>query len=126
MCRDELDHVYRVGKPRESREDGVGSSSSRAMIVKLRGHSTKMKFMKSRKSLKGTKIFHTEDLTNINYDLLLRAKDHCSEGVAVCSVDGTVMARCSNSNRVFRIKNKDDLFKYFLLNSAPGDAVNDE
>ena len=96
------------------------------MIVKLRGHSTKIKFMKSRKSLKGTKTFITEDLTKINHDLLLQAKDHCSEGMAVYSVDGTVMARCSNSNRVFRIKNKDDLLKYGLLNSAPDDAVNDE
>ena len=90
------------------------------------GHSTKMKFMKSRKSLKGIKILITEDLTKIKHDLLLHANDHCSEGVAVYSVDGTVMARCSNSNRVFRIKNKDDLLKYGLLNSTPDYAVNDE
>ena len=115
-----------VRKPREHREDDVGSSSSRAMIVKLRGHSTKIKFMKSSKSLKGTKIYFTEDLTQINHYLLLHTKNHCSEGVAVYSVNGTVMARCSNSNRVFRIKNNDDLPKYGLLNSAPDDAVNDE
>ena len=48
-----------------------------------------MNSMKSAKSLKGTKIFITEELTKINHDLLLHAKDHCSEGVAIYSVDGT-------------------------------------
>ena len=85
-----------------------------------------MKSVKSRQSLKGTKIFITEDLAKINHDLLLHAKDHCSEEVAVYSVAGKVIARCSNSSRVFCIKNKDNLLKYGLLNSAPDDAVNDE
>ena len=44
MCRDELDRVHRVGKPRERREDGVGSSSWRAMIVKQRRHTNQQVF----------------------------------------------------------------------------------
>ena len=50
--RDELNRAYRVGKPREA-EAGSENSPPRAMIVKLSGYGTKVKFMKARRVLRG-------------------------------------------------------------------------
>ena len=50
--RDELNRAYRVGKPREA-EAGSKNSPPRAMIVKLSGYGTKVKFMKVRRGLRG-------------------------------------------------------------------------
>lgn len=49
--RDELDRAHCVGKPREA-EVGSENSPPRAMIVKLSGYGTKVKFMRARRGLR--------------------------------------------------------------------------
>lgn len=122
MRREDLDRVHRVGKPKVAEEGSVDPPAPRAIILKLNGHETKMKFMKSRQGLRGKRIFINEDLTKPNHELLLYAKDNRVEGVVVYSIDGTVMARSPTTNRVYRIKKKEDLVRYGLLNSAPEQA----
>ena len=112
VTRDELDRAHRVGKPKEPR-DGQSSPPPRAMIVKLAGHSAKMKFFRARRKLGPKKIFINEDLTKEDHKLLLHVKKRCPEGVSVYSVDGSIMAR--TSDRVYRIKRMEDLEKYGLI-----------
>ena len=116
--RDELDRAHRVDKPREA-EVGSGNSPTRAMIVKLCGYGTKLKFMKARWGLRSKQIYINEDLTKVNHDFLLRVKKSCIDGVAVYTVDGNVMARCSTTKRVYRIDKIDDLKSHgFFQNSS--------
>ena len=49
--RDELDRAHCVGKPREA-EVGSENSPPRAMILKLSGYGTKVKFMRARRGLR--------------------------------------------------------------------------
>ncbi len=87
-------------------------SQPRAIIVKLNGYFTKLKFMRGKRNLSGKRIYINEDLTKINHRLLLNVKELCSPGVKVYSVDGTVVAR--KQDRVYRIKSIGDLVKYGL------------
>lgn len=99
----------------------VGSENlpPRAMIVKLSGYGTKVKFMKARRGLRGKQIYINEDLTKLNHDFLLRVKKSCVDGVAVYNVDGNVMAKCSTTKRVYRIDKIDDLKSHgFFQNSS--------
>ena len=67
---DEPGKAHRVGKPREA-EVGSENSPPGAMIVKLSGYSTKVKFMKAPRGLRGKEIYINEDLTKVNHDFLL-------------------------------------------------------
>ena len=89
MCtREELDRVHRVGK-----QNTAGEVGPRAIIAKLRGHSTKMKFMKSRKNLVEEKIYINEDLTRENLRLLKQCRKSCGESTKVYSIDGRIIVR---------------------------------
>ena len=123
VTRDELDRAHRVGKPKKSR-DGQTSPPPRAMIVKLAGHSVKMKFFRARRKLGPKRIFINEDLTKENHKLLLYVKKRCPEGVSVYSVDGSIMAR--TSDRVYRIKRKEDLEKFALIGDVQDAEVAEE
>ena len=123
VTRDELDRAHRVGKPKEPR-DCQTLPPPRAMIVKLAGYSTKMKFFRARRKLGPKKIFINEDLTKENHKLLLHVKKTCPEGVSVYSVDGSIMAR--TLDRVYRIKRKEDLEKYGLTALDAEVAENEE
>jgi len=112
-----------VGKLKEPR-DGQTSPEPRAMIVKLAGHSAKMKFFRARPKLGPKKIFINEDLTKENHKLLLHVKKRCPEGVSVYSVDGSIMAR--TSDRVYRIKRMEDLEKYGLIGVVQDAEVAEE
>ena len=54
--RDELDRVHRVGKPSEAVDGSERPPPPRAMIDKLKGCGTKIKFLKARRGLR-EKIF---------------------------------------------------------------------
>ena len=123
VTRDELDRAHRVGKPKKSR-DGQTSPPPRAMIVKLAGHSVKMKFFRARRKLGPKRIFINEDLTKENHKLLLYVKKRCPEGVSVYSVDGSIMAR--TSDRVYRIQRKEDLEKFALIGDVQDAEVAEE
>ena len=84
------EQIERIIKPREA-EVGSENSPPRAMIVKLSGYGTNVKFMKARRGLRGKQIYINEDLTKVNYDFLLQVKKSCIDGVAVYNVDGNVM-----------------------------------
>lgn len=126
--RNELDRVHRVGKPNraeggavnQGQQVGAASKSlnTRPMIVKLIGHQTKLKFMKVKRSLKG-RIFINEDLTKVNYNLLMYVKQNSLKGVVVYTMDGTIMARSPTTEKVYRIKKKEDLVKFNLLKNSP-------
>ena len=123
VARDELDRAHRVGKPKDSR-DGQTLPPPHAMIVKLAGYSAKMKFFRARRKLGPKKIFINEDLTKENHKLLLHVKKQCPEGVSVYSVDGTIMVR--TSDRVYRIKRKEDLEKYGLTGDVHDAEVTED
>lgn len=93
------------------------------MIIKLAGYSRKMKFFRARRKLGPKKILINEDLTKENHILLLHVKKRCTEGVSIYSVDGTIMAR--TSDRVYRIKRKEDPEKYGLTTSVDTGDVHD-
>ena len=120
--RDELDHAHRIGKPKKSR-DGQTSPPPRTMIVKLAGYSTKMKFFRARRKLGPKKMFINEDLTKENHKLLLHVKTYCREGVSVYTVGGSIIAR--SSDRVYRVKRKEDLEKFGLTTPADTGDVHD-
>lgn len=119
--RDEIDRAHRLGKPREAVVGGE-NPPPRAMIVKLSGYGTKLKFMKARRSLRGKQIYINEDLTKAYHDFLLRVKNCCVDGVAVYIVDGNVMARCSTTERVYRIDKIYDLKRHGFFKTAPNTA----
>ena len=111
-----------MGNPRKAEVDN-GNSPPGAMIVILSGYGTKLKFMKARRGLRGKQIYINEDLTKVNHDFLLRVKKSCIDGVAVYTVDGNVMARCSTAKRVYRIDRIDDLKSHgFFFKTAPNTA----
>jgi hypothetical protein len=116
VTSDDIDRAHRVGKLKQADAltvgEGQASPQPRAMIVKLNGYFTKLKFMRAKRNLSGKRIYINEDLTKINHRLLLNVKELCSPGVKVYSVDGTVVAR--KQGRVYRIKSIDDLVKYGL------------
>lgn len=122
VTRDELDRAHREGKPKEPL-DGQILPPPHAMIIKLAGYSPKMKFLRARRKLGPKKILINEDLTKENHRLLLHLKKRCTEGVSIYSVDGTIMAR--TSDRVYRIKGKEDPEKYGLTTSVDTGDVHD-
>ena len=83
-----------------------------------------MNFFRARRKLGPKNIFINEDLTKENHKLLLHVKKTCPEGVSVYSVDGSIMAR--TSDRVYRIKRKEDLKKYGLTALDAEVAENEE
>lgn len=126
MGREELDRTHRVGKPKVAEENDENLLLPRAMNMKLRGHDTKMKIVKTHRNLQGSNIFINEDLTKLNHKFLMYVRNKSTDGVAVYSMAGTVMTQSSGSNRVYRIKKKDDLVKYGLEDSAPEKTENAE
>ena len=48
-------------------------------------------------------------MTKVNYNFLLRVKKSCIDGMAVYTVDGNFMARCSTTKTVYRIDKINDL-----------------
>ena len=100
--REELDRVHRVGKQNT--------------VAKLRGHSTKMKFMKSRKNLVEEKIYINEDLTHENLGLLKQCRKSCGESMKVYSIDGKIIV-CSADDKIHRVKSKKDLLKFGLVDT---------
>ena len=109
MCtREELDRVHRVGK-----QNTVGEAGPRAIIAKLRGHSIKMNFMKSRKNLVEEKIYINEDLTREN---LRQCRKSCGESMKVYSIDGKIIVR-SADDKTYRVKSKKDLLKFGLVDT---------
>ena len=115
VTREEIDRAHRVGKVKTPRE-GQDEPPPRPMIVKLAGHSTKMKFMKAKRNLGGKKMFVNEDLTKINHKFMMHIKEQCPEGVSVFTIDGVVRVRSSNG--VFRVTKSEDLAKYSLTEVA--------
>lgn len=115
-----------MGKPKVAEENDENLLLPRAMTVKLRGHDTKMKIVKTRRNLQGSNIFINEDLTKLNHKFLMNVRNNSTDGVAVYSMAGTVMTQSSGSNRVYHIKKKDDLVKYGLEDSAPEKTENAE
>ncbi|CAB4028541.1 Hypothetical predicted protein [Paramuricea clavata] len=120
VSRDEIDRAHRVGQLKQV-SSGQPKPAPRAMIVKLICYTTKMKFMKARRNLRGRQIYINEDLTKSNHQLLLYTKANCSSDVKIYSVDGTVVAR--TDRRVYRIKHKEDLVKYGLLYSKDSKVI---
>ena len=115
------EEVERIIKRREA-EVGSENSTPRAMIVKLSGYGTKVKFMKARKGLRVKQIYINEDLTKVNHDFLVRVKKSCIDGVALYTADGNVMARCSTTKRVYRIDKIDGLKSHGFFKTAPNAA----
>ena len=116
VTSDDIDGTHCVGKLKQADalipDEGQASSQPRAMIVKLNSYFTKLKIMRAKRNLSGKRIYINEDLTKINYHVLLNVKESCSKGVKVYSVDGTVVAR--KQGHVYCIKSIDDLVKYGL------------
>jgi hypothetical protein len=112
VSRNELDRVHRVG-----RVSNV-ADYRRPMIVKLIGHQSKLKLIKARKNLKGKDIYIREDLTKVNHALLMFVKKNCMEKTIVYTVDGVIMARLPGSGQIYRIKTKDDMVTYGLVNKT--------
>ncbi|CAB3991401.1 Hypothetical predicted protein [Paramuricea clavata] len=108
VTSDDIDRAHCVRKLKQANALNVGegqaSSQPRAILVKLNGYFTKLKFMRGKRNLSCKRIYINEDLTKINHRLLLNVKELCSPGVKVYSVDGTVVAR--KHDRVYRIKEK--------------------
>ena len=109
--REELDRVHRVGK-----QNTAGEAGPRAIIAKLRGHSTKMKFMKSRKNLVEEKIYINEDLTRENLRLLKQCRKSCGESTKVYSIDGKIIVRGAD-DKIYRVKSMKDLLKFGLVDT---------
>ena len=57
------------------------------MIVRVIGHSTKIKIIKSPSKCRGKNIFINEDLNKFNLVLLKFTKQSCPVGVSVYTVD---------------------------------------
>ena len=82
---DDIGRAHRVRKLKQADTlivgEGQASLQPRAMIVKLSGYFTKLKFMRAKRNLSGKRIYINEDLTKINHRLLLNVKELCSQGV---------------------------------------------
>ncbi len=120
ISRNELDRVHRVGRVlnRSNSYTNV-ADHPRPMIVKLIGHQSKLKLIKARKNLKGKDVYIREDLTKVNHALLMFVKKNCVEKTIVYTVDGVIMARIPGSGKFYRIKTKDDMVTYGLVNKIP-------
>lgn len=94
----DIDRSHRVGKR-------VGNKP-RAIIVKFNKYCTKSSVCKSRKKLKGTRIFIKEDLTKFNLHLLNLAAEKLGFK-NVWSYDGKIFYK--NTSGITRIKNVTDL-----------------
>ena len=73
----------------------------------------------ARKNLKGKDVYIREDLTKVNHALLMFVKKNCVEKTIVYTVDGVIMARIPGSGKLYRIKTKDDMVTYGLVNKIP-------
>lgn len=109
FCRDELkcdvgvneiDRTHRVGKTRDD-------STPRAIIVKFLSYQSKVKVLKHRRNLKGSKKFINEDLTSVNKQLFDVARKDLSN-LSVWTSDGKVLVKLPNE-KITRIKSKEDI-----------------
>lgn len=104
----EIDRAHRVG----SRSEG----KTRAIIVKLSSHRSKIKILKNKKVLKDKRGFYiNEDLTRLNQKLLFDAREALDVNVgSVYSYDGKILAKRRSDNKIVRVKSKDDLKTLFV------------
>ena len=111
ISHSEIDKAHPIGKSQDGKPP--------PLIVKFSNHRSKEKVLSRRRSLKGKRIFITEDLTKQNYQLLQAAKKHSS--VSSCwSHNGKILAKCENPPRTIHIT---DLF---ILESIAETDVDDE
>lgn len=102
VALDEIDRTHRVGNSR-------GVSKPRAIIVKFLSFQTKLRVLKHRRNLKGSKKFINEDLTFMNKALFDMARKDL-RGLSVWTSDGKVLVKLSNE-KIVRIKSKEDIYQ---------------
>jgi hypothetical protein len=119
ISRNELDRVHRVGCVLNRCNSYTNvADDPRPMSVKLISHQSKLKLIKARKNLKGKDVYIREDLTKVNHALHVRKKN-CVKKTIVYTVDGVIMERIPGSGKLYRIKTKDDMVTYGLVNKIP-------
>ena len=96
----EIDRTHRVGKQRND-------STPRAMIVKFLSYQSKLKVLKHRRNLKGSKKFINEDLTLVNKILFDSARRDLFN-LSVWTTDGKVLVKMADE-KIVRIKSKEDI-----------------
>jgi hypothetical protein len=102
VALDEIDRTHRVGNSR-------GVSKPRAIIVKFLSFQTKLRVLKHRRNLKGSKKFINEDLTFMNKALFDMARKDL-RGLSVWTSNGKVLVKLSNE-KIVRIKSKEDIYQ---------------
>ena len=97
----EIDRAHRVGRPENGRH--------RSMIVKLKSFRVKLQVMMNKRKLKGKKIFVNEDLTSLNQDLYMLARNECRDKGLVYTRDGVIFLKRRADGNILRIRRRGDL-----------------
>ena len=96
---EDIDRCHRLGP---SRGDGL-----RAIIVKFVSYRVKSEVLRSRKKLKGKKLYIYEDLAATNMMLLRESRDRF-RGYSVWTADGKVLVKFTDG-KITRIQSKKDI-----------------
>ncbi|CAB4027503.1 Hypothetical predicted protein [Paramuricea clavata] len=75
--RKEIDRAHRIGKAQH--DDGC----PRAIIIKLKSFHSKLSILKNKRRLQEKSLYVNEDLTKINQQLLMYAKEKCRDTASV-------------------------------------------
>ncbi|CAB4019618.1 Hypothetical predicted protein, partial [Paramuricea clavata] len=85
--RKEIDRAHRIGKPQH--DDGC----PRAIIIKLKSFHSKLSILKNKRRLQEKSLCANEDLTKINQQLLMYAKEKCRDTASVYTSDGHIFVK---------------------------------
>ena len=104
--RSEIDRVHRIGKPQHD------NGRPRAIIIKLKSFHSKISILKNKRRLRGKSLYVNEDLTRINQQLLMYAKEKCRDTALVYTSDGHIFVKRKHDGTISIIKRKEDLSTY--------------
>ena len=101
----EIDRAHRVGRTENGRH--------RSMIVKLKSFRVKLQVMMNRRKLKGKRIFVNEDLTRLNQDLYMLARnERRDKGLFTLETESFFFKRRADGN-ILRIRRRGDVALQF-------------
>ena len=104
--RSEIDRAHRIGKPQHD------NGRPRAIIIKLKSFHSKISILKNKRRLRGKSLYVNEDLTRINQQLLMYAKEKCRDTASVYTSDGHIFVKRKYDGTISIIKRKEDLSTY--------------
>ena len=88
---EDIEVAHRTGKP--------GTGRARPIIVRFYSRQKKKSVLENRRKLKQTGVTVAEDLTKLNYNLLMKASKH-SAALTAWSSNGNILVKAKNGNVV--------------------------